>query len=77
MPGTSGGELGLLLADQYPSLPVLYTSGFADSDVVRRGLLDAGRPFLQKPFAPRELARKVREVLETPTVPEPQPVQTA
>ena len=64
MPGTSGGDLGLILADRYPSLPVLYTSGFADNDVVRRGLLDAGRPFLQKPFAPRELARKVREVLE-------------
>ncbi|MFL5532859.1 MAG: PAS domain S-box protein [Gemmatimonadales bacterium] len=70
MPGTSGGDLGSLLADRYPDLPVLYTSGFADNDVVRRGLLDAGRPFLQKPFAPRELARKVREVLESPAVQE-------
>jgi DNA-binding response OmpR family regulator len=33
-------------------------------------LLDASRPFLQKPFAPRELARKVREVLESPAVQE-------
>ena len=65
MPGTSGGDLGSLLADRYPDLPVLYTSGFADNDVVRRGLIDAGCPFLQKPFAPRELARKVREVLES------------
>jgi len=72
MPGTSGGDLGLLLADRYPALPVLYTSGFADNDIVRRGLLDAGRPFLQKPFAPRELARKVREVLESPAVQESQ-----
>jgi two-component system, cell cycle sensor histidine kinase and response regulator CckA len=70
MPGTSGGDLGWLLADRYPDLPVLYTSGFADNDVVRRGLLDVGRPFLQKPFAPRELARKVREVLESPAVQE-------
>jgi CheY-like chemotaxis protein len=68
MPGTSGGDLGLILAERYPTLPVLYTSGFADNDVIRRGLLDAGRPFLQKPFAPRELARKVREVLESPAV---------
>jgi two-component system, cell cycle sensor histidine kinase and response regulator CckA len=68
MPGTSGGDLGLILAERYPTLPVLYTSGFADNDVIRRGLLDAGRPFLQKPFAPRELARKVREVLESPGV---------
>ena len=72
MPGTSGGDLGLLLADRYPALPVLYTSGFADNEVVRRGLLEAGRPFLQKPFAPRELARKVREVLESPAVQESQ-----
>jgi CheY-like chemotaxis protein len=77
MPGTSGGDLGLLLADRYPNLPVLYTSGFADSDVVRRGLVDAGRPFIQKPFAPRELARKVRDVLESPAAQEQQRVQTA
>jgi CheY-like chemotaxis protein len=68
MPGTSGGDLGLILAERYPTLPVLYTSGFADNDVIRRGLLDAGRPFLQKPFAPRELARKVREVLQSSVV---------
>jgi PAS domain S-box-containing protein len=77
MPGMSGGELGLLLADRYPNLRVLYTSGFADNEVVRRGLLDAGRPFLQKPFAPRELARKVREVLESPAVQEQARIQIA
>jgi signal transduction histidine kinase len=70
MPGTSGGDLGLIIADLYPTLPVLYVSGFADNDVIRRGLLDASRPFLQKPFAPRELARKVREVLESAAVQE-------
>ena len=77
MPGTSGGDLGLLLADRYPTLRVLYTSGFADNEVVRRGLLDVGRPFLQKPFAPRELARKVREVLESPATQEPSRIQIA
>ena len=77
MPGTSGGDLGLILADRYPGLPVLYTSGFADNDVIRRGLLDASRPFLQKPVSPRDLARKVREVLESPAVQEQSRVQTA
>jgi FixJ family two-component response regulator len=60
----SGGQLGELLADKYPTLPVLYTSGFANNDVIRRGLLDPSRPFLQKPFTPEDLARKIREVLE-------------
>jgi two-component system cell cycle sensor histidine kinase/response regulator CckA len=77
MPGTSGGDLGLLLGDQYPTLRVLYTSGFADNDVVRRGLLDAGRPFLQKPFSPRELAGKVREVLDSPVAQEQSRIQIA
>jgi two-component system cell cycle sensor histidine kinase/response regulator CckA len=67
MPGVSGGDLGSRLAERYPSLPVLYTSGFADDDVIRRGLLDASRPFLQKPFTPGELARKMREVLDSST----------
>ena len=67
MPGMSGGQLGEVLAHKYPTLPVLYTSGFANNDVIRRGLLDPSRPFLQKPFTPEDLARKIREVLEAST----------
>ncbi|MGH7631580.1 MAG: PAS domain S-box protein, partial [Gemmatimonadales bacterium] len=63
MPGMSGGSLGERLAVLRPTLPVLFTSGFADEDVIRRGLLRAGRPFLQKPFSPNDLARAVRGVL--------------
>jgi two-component system, cell cycle sensor histidine kinase and response regulator CckA len=64
MPGMSGGALGDRLALLRPGLPVLYTSAFVDEDVIRRGLLEQGRPFLQKPCTPRDLARKVREVLD-------------
>ena len=67
MPGMSGKQLGELLAHKYPALPVLYTSGFANNDIIRRGLLDASRPFLQKPFTPDDLARKIRDVLEAST----------
>lgn len=66
MPGISGGDLGSRLTELYPTLPVLYTSGFADDDVIRRGLVDAARPFLQKPFTPTELGLRVREVLDSP-----------
>jgi two-component system, cell cycle sensor histidine kinase and response regulator CckA len=68
MPGISGGDLGSRLAERYPGLPVLFISGFADDDVIRRGLLDATRPFLQKPFTPTDLGQKVREVLDSPAV---------
>jgi nitrogen-specific signal transduction histidine kinase/ActR/RegA family two-component response regulator len=64
MPGMSGGGLGDRLALLRPGLPVLYTSAFVDEDVIRRGLLEQGRPFLQKPCTPNDLARKVREVLD-------------
>jgi two-component system, cell cycle sensor histidine kinase and response regulator CckA len=64
MPGMSGGGLGDRLALVRPDLPVLYTSAYVDEDVIGRGLLEEGRPFLQKPCTPRELARKVREVLD-------------
>ena len=64
MPGMSGGALGEHLDRERPGLPVLFISGFAGEDVIGRGLLTAGRPFLQKPFTPDELARRVREVLD-------------
>jgi two-component system cell cycle sensor histidine kinase/response regulator CckA len=64
MPGMSGGGLGDQLALLRPDLPVLYTSAYVDEDVIGRGLLEEGRPFLQKPCTPRELALKVREVLD-------------
>ncbi len=64
MPGMSGGGLGDRLERLRPGVPVLFTSGFTDEDVIRRGLLEKNRPFLQKPSTPRELARKVRTVLD-------------
>ena len=45
-------------------MPVLYISGFAGADVVRRGLLKAGTPVLEKPFTPATLVGKVREMLD-------------
>jgi two-component system, cell cycle sensor histidine kinase and response regulator CckA len=39
-------------------------SGYTDDDIVRRGLLDPDQPFLQKPFTPEALLRRVAELLE-------------
>jgi PAS domain S-box-containing protein len=64
MPGMSGRDLGDRVAHARPGIPVVYTSGYSDEDVIRRGMLEAGRPFLQKPFTPHELARVVRQALD-------------
>jgi two-component system, cell cycle sensor histidine kinase and response regulator CckA len=64
MPGMSGRELAERLAPVRPGMKVLYTSGYTDDAMVRQGVLNAGVAFLQKPFVPDSLARKVREVLD-------------
>ena len=64
MPGMSGRDLADRVALLYPGMKVLYTSGYTDSAIVRRGELSAGTAFLQKPYAPEALARKVRDLLD-------------
>jgi signal transduction histidine kinase/CheY-like chemotaxis protein len=64
MPVLNGRELGEQLAARCQGLRVLFMSGYTDDDVIRRGLLRPGSPFIQKPFLPASLARKVREVLD-------------
>jgi PAS domain S-box-containing protein len=65
MPGKSGVQLAQELAASRPRMRVLYISGYTDETIVRYGLLDPGAYFLQKPFTPDVLARKVREVLDS------------
>jgi two-component system cell cycle sensor histidine kinase/response regulator CckA len=48
----------------WPTVRVLYMSGYHDDDVMLRSLATAKVDFLQKPFLPYDLAEKVRTVLE-------------
>jgi signal transduction histidine kinase len=64
MPGLSGPDLARRAAERIPGLRVLLMSGYAADAVVRHGVLAPGAAFLQKPFTPDALARKVREMLD-------------
>jgi two-component system cell cycle sensor histidine kinase/response regulator CckA len=64
MPGMSGAELALRFTALHPGVPFLFMSGYTDEAIVRHGVLEPGVAFIQKPFSPDALARKVGEILD-------------
>ena len=64
LPHVRGAALAAQFRRARPALPVLFVSGYTAEDVVRRGLLDEGLPFLEKPFSPPELVARVRALLD-------------
>ena len=63
MPGGSGLQVAEAFGRVNPKMKVIYASGHADDILASHDLLEKGEAFLQKPFGPEDLARKVREVL--------------
>jgi two-component system, cell cycle sensor histidine kinase and response regulator CckA len=64
MPRMKGQELAERFLARRPGTPVLFTSGYTHNSFGEEGTLVPGAFFLQKPFAPEELARRVREILD-------------
>jgi CheY-like chemotaxis protein len=64
MPGISGRQLAEQLVAERPDVRVIFTSGYTDDETVRHGVREAETAFLQKPFSPEELGRRIREVLD-------------
>ena len=64
MPHLNGRELAERLKPLRPDMKVLYMSGYTEDEVVRQGALETSAAFLQKPFAPNDLLRKVHETMD-------------
>jgi CheY-like chemotaxis protein len=65
MPGMSGPQLAESIKAVCPGVKVLYLSGYTADALRRHGVEDPGITLLAKPFQPEQLARRVREVLDS------------
>jgi two-component system cell cycle sensor histidine kinase/response regulator CckA len=66
MPEMSGPELARQVVLLRPGIKVVLTSGYTDDAIAQQGALDPTVAFIQKPYRPKALARKIREVLGEP-----------
>jgi len=64
MPDMGGSELAQILTKKKPGLKIIFTSGYTDKHVIRKGIIDQEINFLPKPYSIDVLAKKIREVLE-------------
>jgi CheY-like chemotaxis protein len=62
--GMNGQLLAVEAAALRPTLPVLFTTGHALSAIIRDGRLDPGVQFLAKPYTQREIAQRLRAILD-------------
>jgi len=67
MPQMSGRQLADTVIEKWPTIRVLYTTGYTRNAIVHNGVLDHGVSLLAKPFSLEQLAHKIREVLSVRT----------
>ena len=66
MPEMNGRELAEQLRNLYPNLKILFMSGYTANVIAHRGVLEDGVCFISKPFSRKDMAVKIREVLDEP-----------
>jgi nitrogen-specific signal transduction histidine kinase/CheY-like chemotaxis protein len=66
MPEMNGRDLAKHLTGLFPDIKLLFMSGYTANVIAHQGVLDEKVAFIQKPFSMKDLAEKVREVLDTP-----------
>jgi CheY-like chemotaxis protein len=62
--GMNGRQLAEEVCRRRPEMKVLYTTGYARNAIVHHGRLDSGVHLIVKPFTQRDLARKIRSVID-------------
>ncbi|MGM0454159.1 MAG: response regulator [Thermodesulfobacteriota bacterium] len=65
MPDINGRELFEAVAEMNPDIRVLYMSGYTEDVIAHHGVLDPGVYFIQTPFSAKDLAAKIRKVLDS------------
>jgi PAS domain S-box-containing protein len=64
MPGVTGREVAERMSEARPDIRVLYMSGYQDSVIAARGVIEQGITLLSKPFKASDLVEHVRAVLD-------------
>lgn len=64
MPEMSGRKMIETLYEAHPNITALYMSGYTDDAIIKHGVLEPGMAYIQKPFSPKALIQKVKEVLD-------------
>ena len=68
MPEVNGPALAKTLRALRPAMKVLFTSGYTDNSIVGQCELEAGCRLLEKPFTRDGLAKRVRELIDSPSL---------
>jgi two-component system, cell cycle sensor histidine kinase and response regulator CckA len=63
MPGIGGREMASQLAERFPHIQLLFTSGYTEDSIARREMLQEGSSFLEKPFSVADLSNAIHRVL--------------
>lgn len=66
MPETDGRQLGQMIGQRHPAVPILYMSAYPEHDVLHRGSPGPGMPFLSKPFSAEALITAIERLLAKP-----------
>jgi two-component system, cell cycle sensor histidine kinase and response regulator CckA len=64
MPGMNGRELSERLQQMRPDIKVLFTSGYTENSIAHHGIIEKDLSFIGKPYSSRQLAKKIRQLLD-------------